>query len=60
MTRVLNVELPNYGRTDSPKHEENDNHERVASESDAGPRKSGCVTRASKRLIEEISGLSKG
>jgi hypothetical protein len=57
MTRELNVELPNYGRSDS--HEANDNRERVASESEAGPRKSGRVTRAPKRLIEEISGLSK-
>jgi hypothetical protein len=55
MTRALNVEPPNYGRTDS----QDDNRERVASESNAGPRKSGCVTRVPKRLIEEISSLSK-
>jgi hypothetical protein len=60
MTRALNVELPNYGRTDSPKHEVNDDCDRVASESEAGPRKSGHVIRVPKRLIKEISGLSKG
>jgi hypothetical protein len=41
--------------TSSPMQEENDNHEGVVSESNAGHRRSSCVTQAPKNLIEEIS-----
>jgi hypothetical protein len=55
----LNVKPPNYGRKDSPKQEESDNCEGMVSEIEAVPRRSGRVTQAPMKPIEEISGISK-